>query len=310
MRPAFERLATTRPVTWGVGLFTLLISFLWSGNIVSIKVGYATIPPFWSAFWRMALAAAAVAAWTAIRGRPVVFRRQDWGAMLLLSAMFAVQIVVFNLSVHYTSPAYAVVLINTNPLLINVISHFSMKDDRLTGARVLGLAIAFGGIYYAMLGEPDASLAPDPLLGNGLMLLSSLLLATRIVYTQRLVQEMDPYRPVIWQMVISLPAFLALALLFERPLLQPLGGTAVVAMLYQALVVAGFCFVAWTALLQRHSAGNLAVFGFTVPIFGTLLAAVVFDEQITGRIFGSATAVAAGIGIVSGSKRSKGADGE
>ena len=310
MRPPFERLATTRPVTWGVGLFTLLISLLWSGNIVSIKVGLATIPPFWSAFWRMALAAVAVAAWTAIRDRPVVFRRQDWGAMLMLTAMFAVQIVIFNLSVHYTSPAYAVVLINTNPLLINVISHFSMKDDRLTGARVLGLAVAFGGIYYAMLGEPDASLAPDPLLGNGLMLLSSLLLATRIVYTQRIVQEMDPYRPVIWQMVFALPAFLALAVVFERPLLQPLGGAAVVAMLYQALVVAGFCFVAWTALLQRHSAGNLAVFGFTVPIFGTLLSAVVFGEQITGRIFGSATAVATGIGIVSGSRRRESSDGE
>ena len=303
MRPPLKRLATTRPVTWKIGLTALLVSFFWSGNIVSIKVGLFTIPPYWSAFWRMAIATIAVAAWTWVLGKPLVFHRADLRQMLLLSVMFTVQIAVFNLAVYYTSPAYAVILLNTNPILVNLISHFFVRDDRLTGARLLGLAIAFAGISYVMLGDPDASLAPDPLLGNSLMLLSALLLAARIVYTQRLVQRMDPYRPVVWQMAISLPGFFALGLAFEQPLLRPLGTEAVLAMLYQALVVAGFCFVAWTMLLQRYSAGNLAVYGFTVPIFGILLSAALFDEQITGRLLGGAAAVATGIGVVSRAKQ-------
>jgi drug/metabolite transporter (DMT)-like permease len=303
MRPPLERLTTTRPVSWKIGLVALIVSVFWSGNIVSIKVGLATIPPYWSAFWRMAVGAVAVAVWTRALGKPVLFRPDHLRQLLPLSAMFTVQIAVFNLSVFYTSPAYAVILLNTNPIMVNLISHFFVRDDHLTTARLLGLSIAFGGICYVMLGDPDASLAPDPLLGNALMLVSALLLATRIVYTQRMVQGMDPLRPVIWQMAFSLPGFVALALAFERPLLQPLGYEAVLAMLYQALVVAGICFVTWTALLQRHSAGNLAVYGFTVPIFGILLSAAIFDEQITGRLLGGAAAVAAGIGIVSRAKR-------
>ena len=308
MRPPRERLSTTRPVSWRVGLLALIVSFFWSGNIVSIKVGLATIPPYWSAFWRMAVAALAVAAWTWALGKPIVFRRSHVVQMLVLSVMFTAQIAVFNLSVHYTSPAYAVVLLNTNPILVNLMSHFFVSDDRLTVARVLGLAIAFGGISYVMLGQPDARLAPDPLLGNSLMLVSALLLATRIVYTQHLVQGMDPLRPVIWQMAFSLPAFAALGLAFEEPLLQPLGYEAVVAMLYQALVVAGFCFVAWTMLLQNYSAGNLAVYGFTVPIFGILLSAAIFGEQITWHLLGGALAVATGIAIVTGAKRRQNAN--
>ena len=301
-------LATTRPVTWKVGLAALVVSFFWSGNIVSIKFGLATIPPFWSAFWRMAVGAAAVAVWIALRRQPALLERGQIRRVLLLSGMFTAQIAIFNLSVHFTSPAYAVILLNTNPVMVNLISHFFVREDRLTPTRSLGLAIAFGGIAYVMLGHPEAALAPAPLVGNSLMLVSALLLALRIVYTQRLVQGMDPLRPVLWQMVFSLPGFLALALAFEEPLLQPLGWEPVLAILYQALVVAGFCFVAWTTLLQHYSAGNLAMYSFSVPIFGIFLSAALFDERITGRLVLGAAAVAVGIATVTRARRAK-ADG-
>ena len=298
MSPAPHRLAATRPLTWKVGLFALVISFFWSGNIVSIKFGLATIPPFWSAFWRMAIGALAVSAWAWALRKPIRVERDQLRDFLLLGAMFTAQIAIFNLSVHYTSPAYAVILLNTNPVMVNLISHHFVKADRLSGSRLLGLGIAFGGISYVMFGQPDATLAPNPMVGNPLMLVSSFLLALRIVYTQRMVRRVGPYRPVIWQMVLSLPGFLALALAFEEPLLKPLTYEPVLAILYQALVVAGFCFVSWTSLLRLYSAGNLAMYTFSVPIFGIFLAAALFDERITGRLLVGAVAVAACIAIV------------
>ena len=116
---------------------------------------------------------------------------------------------------------------------------------------------------------------------------------------------MDALRPVIWQMVFSLPAFLALAVSFETPLLQPLAYEPVLAILYQAVVVAGFCFVAWTMLLQRYSAGNLSVYSFSVPFFGILLSALLFGEQITWRLLAGALAVSTGITVVMRSKYRK-----
>ena len=190
-----------RPVTWKIGLAALIVSFFWSGNIISIKFGLETIPPIWSAFWRMSLGAVCVTGWALAKGQPVLFERARLRQLLLLGVVFTSQIAIFNLSVHYTSPAYAVILLNTNPVMINLISHFFMKDDRLTFARLAGLGIAFCGISYVMFGHPEAQLAPNPLLGNSLMLVSSLLLAVRVVYTQHVVRTMDPLRPVIWPMV-------------------------------------------------------------------------------------------------------------
>ncbi len=304
MRRGASRLSATRPVSLQVGLFALLISFFWSGNIVAIKFGLSTIPPFWSAFWRMAAGAAVVACWARVRSQPLRLSREHYRQMLRLTVLFAGQIAIFNLGVDFTSPAYAVILLNANPVMVNLISHFFMADDRLTWQRLCGLGAAFGGIAYVVLGRPDAALAPNPLLGNFLMLLSALLLAIRLVYTQHLVRGMDPLRLVVWQMFLGLPIFLSLAVAFEEPLLKPLSYEPVLAIAYQAVVVAGFCFVAWTVLLQRHSAGNLAMFGFSVPIFGVVLAGILFGEAITGRLAAGATAVALGISIVMRSNRS------
>ena len=303
MGPPDSRIATTEPLSWKVGLLALAISLLWSGNIVSLKVGLETIPPFWIAFWRMLVAVLGVAAWGWATGNPVLMERRRLGQMAVLSGLFTVQIAVFNLSVDFTSPSYAVIMLNTTPVLVNFISHFFVQDDRLTVARLAGLAIGFAGISYLMLGRPSPELAPNPLLGNILMLVSALLLAVRIVYTQILVQEMDPLRPVIWQMALSLPCFLALALGLEAPLLKPLGLEAVLAVLYQSVIVAGFCFVAWTMLLRRYSAGNLSVYSFSVPFFGILLSWLVFGEPVTGRLLSGAIAVSAGIWIVVRSKQ-------
>ncbi len=303
MSPTRNRITTTRPMTWRVGLAALGISFLWSGNVVALKVGLDTIPPIWIAFWRVLVGTLTVATWARAVGSPILPERSHYGHMAILGGLFTAQIAVFNLSVHYTSPAYAVILLNTAPILVNLISHFFVRDDRLTIARLAGLAIAFGGIFYVMKGHPSAALAPNPLLGNLLMLLSAFLLAVRIVYTQQLVQQMEALRPVIWQMALSLPCFLIAALAWEPPLLQPLDSVAVLAVLYQSVVVAGFCFVAWTTLLQRYSAGNLSVYSFSVPFFGILLSWMIFGESITSRLIGGAAAVSVGIAAVVRSKQ-------
>ena len=78
MKRGSFKLSTTQPVTLRIGLFALLISFFWSGNIVAIKVGLAAIPPFWSAFWRMALAALAVVCWAWMRSQPVLLEREHY----------------------------------------------------------------------------------------------------------------------------------------------------------------------------------------------------------------------------------------
>jgi drug/metabolite transporter (DMT)-like permease len=287
-----------QPFTAASAALALFVSTLWGGNVVALKFGLETFPPFWSAFWRMLSACLAVVVYAKFKGIRIIPKKGEWGPFAALGAMFTAQISGLNVGTNWTSAAYAVVLLNAHPVFTNLYGHFFDSEDKLTPRRIVGLVLAFAGIAYVVLGKPDESLAPHPGWGNPLMIVSANLLAVRVIYTRRLVQAADPERPVIWQMLWSLPVFLGLALATEPAAIQPVTWEPVAAILYQGVLIAGFCFVVWTTLLRRHSAANLSMFGFSVPIFGVALSAFVFGEAIQVQLLIGVLLVTLGILIV------------
>ena len=212
-----------------------------------------------------------------------------------------VQIGMLHWGADLTSPAYAVILINTNPIFANVIAHFFVPEDRLSLSRVLGLGIAFSGVCAVMFGRPHTELAPNPLLGNGLMVLSGALVGARTVYIQRVVQRMPTARAIFWQMVISLPCFAAGAWLAgDRVARGSINFPAVTAIVYQGLIVGGVAILIWVKLLKKHTPGAISVFSFVTPPAGLVLASIFFGEELTPRLFIGLAAVLGGIALVTG----------
>ena len=279
-------------------LAALAISALWGGNVVALKLGLGTFPPFWSAFWRMSSALPMIAWWSRILGTPLKPVSGEWKGLMALGAVFAIQISVLNFGVNLTSAAYAVVLMNSNPIFTNLIAHFFVPGDRVSKTRALGLAVAFAGICSAFLGEPESRLASSPLLGNTLATLTAMIFGARMVFTQRLVQRIEPLRAVFWQIAFSTPCFLVAAALTEEPLLGPLAAAPIAAILYQGVIVAGSCFVVWVRLLRKTPPGVLSVFAFPTPIFGVIASAFIFSEKLAPELMAGVAAVAAGILIV------------
>ena len=131
-----------------------------------------------------------------------------------------------------------------------------------------------------------------------MLVVSATLLGLRSLYTRRLVQGIEPVRAITWQCCVATLVFLGAAAVFEPMQLGPATAAAVGGLAYQGVVVAGFCFVVWTELLRRHSAGTLSMFAFTIPFFGVVVSWIIFGEAITPRIIFSGAMVTAGIAIV------------
>ena len=142
------------------------------------------------------------------------------------------------------------------------------------------------------------TLAPRPLLGNLLMVLSAFLLGYRQVYTRWLVQNVDPVRTVIWQMAWSVPLFFLIAAVSEPMVYGHVTWPAVAAISYQGFVVAGICFIVWAELLKKHSAGTLSMFSFLVPIAGIALSGWIFGEPLTPGLFIGGLLALVGVYIV------------
>ena len=286
------------PLTAASAALALFVSLLWGGNIAALKLGLETFPTFWSAFWRFVTAAIAVVLWAKYQGVSLWPERSEWRPLAILAVMFTGQITFLNVGTGWTSAAYAVVLLNAHPLFTNAFGQFLDYEEKLNLRRSLGLALAFAGICYLAAGRPEERLAPFPIWGNIFITASATLLASRILYTRGIVQSSHPLKPVVWQMLLSMPFFLVAALFFEPLTTKPVTWEAVAAILYQGPVVGGICFVVWTTLLKRHSASTLSIFGFTVPIFGILLSGWLFGEEIGARLIAGAALVMVGIWVV------------
>ena len=281
----------------------VLLSAMWGLNIVGIKVSLAAFSPAWNAFWRMLLGWPVIWIWaiaTGVRLRP---RRGETKPLAILGSVFAIQIIMLNVSIGWTSAAFASVLLNAAPVFINLIAHFVVPGDRLSTRRFVGLALAFGGVAFALLGKPDASVATRPLWGNILGVVTAAVIAGRMVYTQRLVQFIDPVRTVFWQVGFSLPAFLACAVAWEPMMVGPLTLGPLLAWLYCSLGVVGLAFLLWIRLLKTNSPALLSVFVFPTPIFGVLFSALVYAERPPVELIVGVLGVASGILIVTLERR-------
>lgn len=244
----------------------------------------------------MALGVVIVLAWALHRGvaiRPA--KRERW-PLFVLSVLFTAQIALLNSGTAMTSPAFGVVILNSYAVFANITGHFFPGMERpINGARAFGLALAIAGMAVLTFGQGVSSLAPNPLAGNTLLILSALLLGLRQVYTRWLVQYIEPTRTVVWQMAGSVPLFLIVAIISEPPVYGQVTAPAIAAISYQGVIVAGICFIVWAELLKRHAAGTLSMFAFLVPITGIALSALFFGEPMRLTLLAGGILVLAGV---------------
>jgi drug/metabolite transporter (DMT)-like permease len=288
--------APIEPLSARTIILATLIQILWGGNLISIRIGVDSVPPLWSAFWRMAVGVVIVTAWAMSRGVAIRPLKKERGPLFVLSVLFTVQIGLLNSGTAMTSPAFGVVILNSYPVFANIAGHFLPGMEKpISGVRAFGLMLAIAGMAVLAFGQGVSRLAPNPLAGNALLILSSLLLGLRQVYTRWLVQHIEPTRTVIWQMAGSVPLFLAIAMVSEPPAYGIVTRQAIAAIGYQGVVIAGVCFIVWAELLKRHAAGTLSMFAFLVPISGIALSSLFFGEQVRWTLLAGGSLVLAGV---------------
>ena len=281
---------TTRPV-----LLVLMLCTLWGGLVVSVKVGLEGIPPVLLAVLRFGVALVCVYTWTRLAGVSLNVVRGDRLIIAVPALVMAAQILFLNIGAEQTSGSHAVLFMQTYPFVVAGIAHFIIPGDRLTPMKLVGLVLAGGGMVLTIYDEAGGPSTP---LGDVLVLLSSVSLAIQIMINKVLVRRISPVAVIFWQQVVVLPIFTILWISTEWHLPVSIDLGIVAAVLYQGAIVAGFCFLVWIRLLQRHSATQISAFFFTTPLFGVLLSWLILGDQVTAYLTGGLVLLAAGLWVV------------
>jgi drug/metabolite transporter (DMT)-like permease len=284
-------------LTFRAGALALLLAILWGGNPVSIKIALAGLSPLALAGVRFFLGIITVFIWAALNGIPLRLDAGERRGLAQLALLFIVQIYLLNAGTHYTLAGRSTILISTHPFFIALFAHRFLPGDRLSRLKLVGMILAFSGVVV-IFAENLAIRELRPLAGDLMVLASASLLGARQVYLKRLAQNIHPVKLVLWQSTLSVPVFFVLSAMLEGSGFFRLDANIAGAILYQGVVIAGFCFILLTSLLRRFVASRIGVFGFSSPVFGVLLSNLLLGEGISLGILASMLMVGAGIAIV------------
>ncbi len=277
-------------------LLALLTSVFWGANTVAIKLGLADAPPLRLAWMRFVVGGAAIAIWAWTTGRLAGLRiaREEWRPMLMLALIFTAQIGSMNIGTSLTSAAHASILLNLYSVHTVVLSHFLIPGDRLTVRRIAGVTIAYAGIVVLFTGQAGSGAAS--LLGDAIVFVSAFLLAERLVYLARALQQLDPVKLLLSQAAVGSALFMLGSALTES---APTAWTPrlVSSIAYQGVLIAGFNFVVNLWLLQRYRPSSLVPFFLTQPLFGVVAAALLTGDPLTWELLIAGVAVAIGMGL-------------
>lgn len=278
------------------GIFTVCLCILFGANAVAIKISLSGLGVFTTAGLRFSLAAITIFIWALMTGRSFYIRAGQFRKLLVISILFTVQLSLFYLGLSKSNASRGTLLINFQPFMTLFLAHYFIPGDQITRRKILGILMGFAGVAFVFLEKKG--ITTDFKAGDLMILSAAFIWSCSAVYTKRIIHAFKPFHIVLYPMVFSVPFFFLEGFLWDPTMIAHVDGKVLCALLYQGLVTASFCFVAWTTLLQKYGAVALHSFIFIMPISGVVLGGWMLGEPITGNILIALVLIVSGILVV------------
>ena len=251
-----------------------LIGISFSGPLVRLSHAH----PLAIAAWRLGFSLIVIAVALAVTGEWRQWRRvsrTELGIALGAGGMLALHFWSWNSSIGLTSVAASVVLVNTQPVVVALLS-VTWLGEAPTRRQWIGIAIAMAGALVVALPDfsaGDAAAHPRALLGDLLALVGALTAATYFVSGRRLRSSLAlwPYVGLVYGSCFVVLLLLALAT--GAPLApQPPRELAIFAALALGPMLLGHTGLNWALKHSPAYVVNLTLLG--EPVGATAIAAV------------------------------------
>jgi len=299
--PAPSRAPTRRLFLW-TGLLVLYV--VWGSTYLGISVAVRTIPPFFMAAARFALAGGILLAWSIAReGRAFTPpSRREWrdsiivGALLLGTGMGFV-----SLGEKTVPSGITALLIGMMPVWIAVFGRLFL-GERLPMIAMIGIAIGFGGV--AILAGPSAfggSGALEPF-GLAAIIISPMSWAAGSLFASH--RAILPSRPLVAtgaQMVAGSVVLVVLGMLhgeLTQLHFETIAPDSLVAFAYLTVIGSLLAFTPYGWLLRVAPLPLVATYAYVNPVVAVFLGAVILHETIEPRTLVAGAVIVTAVALI------------
>jgi len=256
--------------------------------------------------WRIAIALAAIVAYTLVTQRRITVDRATWktGSVLGITNL-VIPFVLFTHAYRYASAGFVGLIVALVPLITAVIANFMLPDEKLKGIKVLGLSLGFFGIAVLLYaGDSGIGETGQPFLAGMLSLVSVASISFAGVYAKGRAGTYE-VKPLVFAQFTIGAAVLIIVALAADGLQRDITTWGWALLGYMAILgtVVPFTLLYW--ILRHASATKASLIGYVVPLIAITAGIVFLDEKLEFGIAAGGVLILAGVIITDRAERAQ-----
>lgn len=291
-----------------VCLLALICCALWGSAFPCIKVGYewfkieGTGSQILFAGYRFFLAGVLTFVFGCILEKRFLTMKRSSVPYILRQGLLqtTVQYFFFYVGLANTTGTKGSIINASNAFVSIVAAHFMIRSERMTWKKGIGCLLGLAGVIVINL-APGAWGTGFSLKGEGMVFICTVAYGVSTVVLKIISDKESPMTITSYQILFGSTLLILIGVLLGGHV----GGFTVkstILLIYMALISA-VAFSLWTLLLKYNPVGKVAIYGFTIPVFGVVLSAIFLGEQVVSlKNLSALILVSVGILIVNSTK--------
>jgi len=270
---------------------------MWSFNYVAGKIALSHLDPLSLASFRLVVAALVILPfYLAQRDRRPLFPHDRAGAIyvVLLGLAMTVNQGLFTIGLAFTSSGHSSIILACGPVIVLLLA-VAIKQESFTAGKLLGTALAFGGVIVLETERGLFAHSPFPK-GDMITLAGTSSFALYVVFGKKIAREYDSLTMNTVNMVVCALAVAPLAIWQGIHLdWRSVGWAGWIGMFYMAAFSSVAAYVLFYWALRYMSASRVTAVNYFQPVGAIILATLFLHEPVTGYLLAGAALVVLGV---------------
>ena len=257
-----------------------LLALIWSSSFAAIKVGVETIPPLTLAAGRVVLAAVMLYGALRLQRQALPGGVRFWFFCFLLGVIGnGLPFALINWGEVRIDSGQAAILMAVMPLATIVMAHFLTAGDRMTPAKLIGVAIGFAGVV--ILVGPEAAKGLGGAIWRELAVAGGAFCYAMAVILARNAPPSSLLARSVAVMIMASLVMTPAALAFEAPWELAPSPEGLMAAAYLGLFPTALATLIFFHLVQSRGASFMAFINYLIPVLGVGWGAATLGERVT-----------------------------
>ncbi len=264
---------------------TTPLAIQWSGHDVGFQFGVAT---------RMAIGLLALILLLRLMKIELPWHRKARRIYLISGISLYIAMSFVYWAAQYIPSGWISVVFGFSPILTSVMASLILKDQTLSGTRLLGMLTGFSGLIFIFI--EGLSISTMVMLGIAATTISA---ATQSLGSVLLKQQQPNFHPIAitaGSLVIALPLFI-FNLLLAGGLPETIPVKSALSILYLGLIGSAVGFPLYFYLLKNLSPERVAIITLITPVTALLLGSYLNDEYISSKVWLGTALILSGLAV-------------